>query len=182
MEKTKVVLRANRKMFMGTGGSAVSEYSRLVGFTSLSENKNPIEYSRKYVDETFETVDVTGMSSSFDFTFDMMTPNAVLDDIASIIDNEKLGTDAVREFVSVDFHKPVGDGFEAVKRAYSIIGSTVGGGTDALTYSGTLRVQDNIVKGVAKIKSPDNGTESNVETITFTEGESVAEGQSVSEY
>lgn len=171
-EAAKLILRSCRKMFMGVGNTP-EEYSRLVGFTSLSENKNPVEYSRKYVDETFETVDVTGMSSSFDFTFDMMTPNEVLDDIASIIDEEKLGTDAVREFVSVDFHKSVGDNaFEAVKRTYSIIGSTVGDGTDALTYSGTLRVQDTMVKGVATIKTPENGNADTVQTITFVEGES----------
>ncbi len=168
-EAEKLILRSSRKMFMGVGSDSSTEFQRLRGFTSLSENKNPIEYSRKYVDETFETVDVTGMSPSFDFTYDAMTPNAVLDDISSIIDGEKLGTDAVREFVSVDFHKPVGEGFEAVKRSFSIIGSSVGDGTDALTYSGTLKVQDSAVKGVATIKEPTDGDVENVETITFVQ-------------
>lgn len=174
-ESEKLILRSSRKMFMGVGSDSSAEFQRLRGFTSLSENKNPIEYARKYVDETFETVDVTGMSPSFDFTYDAMTPNAVLDDISSIIDGEKLGTDAVREFVSVDFHKPVGDGFEAVKRSFSIIGSNVGGGTDALTYSGTLRVQDGAVKGVATIKEPVDGDVENVEIITFVTEEDYTE-------
>lgn len=166
----KLVLRADRKMFMGVKGSSDTvTYTRMRGFTSLSESKNPIEYSRKYVDETFETTDVTGISSSYDFTFDLLTPNAVLDDIAGIIDNELLGTEAVRDFISVDFHKPSGGGYEAVKREFSIIGSTVGDGTDALTYSGTLRVQTSIVKGTATIATPSNGSSENVETITFTE-------------
>ena len=78
---------------------------------------------------------------------------------------------AVREFVSVDFHKPSGNGFEAVKRTYSIIGSTVGDGTDALTYSGTLRVQDSMVKGVATIKTPEDGNADTVQSITFVAGE-----------
>ena len=113
------------------------------------------------------------MSSSYDFTFDMMTPNAVLDDIAAIIDGEKLGEDAVREFVCVDFHRPAeeGAGYHAVKRTYSIIGDTVGDGTDALTYSGTLRVQSTITEGVATIATPaSGGTSENVETITFSDG------------
>lgn len=164
-----LVLRADRKMFMGVVTRDATVYTRMKGFTSLSESKNPTEYSRKYVDEHFETTDVTGMSSSYDFTYDMMTPNAVLDDIARIIDDELLGTDAVREFICVDFHKPVdGGGFEAVKRSYSIIGSTVGDGTDALTYSGTLRVQDTMVKGTASIATPSGGDSNTVETITFT--------------
>lgn len=171
-EAEKLVLRANRKMFMGVAGSDQTvTYTRMRGFTTLSENKNPIEYSRRYIDETFETTDVTGMSPSYDFTFDRMTPNTVLDDIANIIDNETLGTDAVREFVCVDFFKPgTEEGtYEATKRAFSIIGSTVGDGTDALTYSGTLRVQETMVKGAAKIATPADGTPETVETITFTE-------------
>ena len=166
----KLILRSSRKMFMGVGSSKSTDFQRLRGFTALSESKNPVEYARKYVDETFETVDVTGMSPSFDFTYDAMTPNAVLDDISSIIDGEKLGTDAVREFVSVDFHKPMGNGYEATKRSFSIIGSTVGDGTDALTYSGTLKVQDSPIKGIAVIKAPEDGNSENVETVTFTPG------------
>ena len=170
-----LVLRADRKMFYGvpsTEPDGTVTYTRMKGFTTLSESKNPTEYSRKYIDETFETTDITGMSSSYDFTFDMMTPNAVLDDIAAIIDGEKLGDDAVREFICVDFHRTAsdGEGYHAVKRTYSIIGDTVGDGTDALTYSGTLRVQSTIVEGVATIATPaSGGTSENVETITFSE-------------
>lgn len=170
MEKEKLVMRADRKMFMGIGSNSETIY-RMRGFSSLSENKNPVEYTRKYIDELFETTDVTGMSPSYDFTFDMMTPNAVLDDLASIIDNEMLGTDAVRTFYCVDFHRPSGDGFHCVKRDFSVIGSSVGDGTDALTYSGTLRVKTSAVEGVATIKSPENGDKETVETILFTESE-----------
>jgi hypothetical protein len=171
-EAEKLVLRANRKMFMGVVGTGSTvTYTRMRGFTTLSESKNPVEYSRKYIDETFETTDVTGMSPSYDFTFDRMTPNAVLDDIADIIDNETLGSDAVREFVCVDFFKPgtTSGTYEAVKRSFSIIGNTVGDGTDALTYSGTLRVQETMVKGTATIATPASGTPETVETIEFTE-------------
>lgn len=95
----QVVLRASRKMFMGVVDGSTTTYHRMRGFTSLSESKNPIEYSRKYVDEAFETTDVTGMSASYDFSFDMLTPNEVLADMASIIDGEKLGSEAIREFI-----------------------------------------------------------------------------------
>ena len=174
-----LVLRANRKMFYGVpadSGDTVT-YTRMQGFTTLSESKNPIEYSRKYVDELFETTDVTGMSSSYDFTFDLLTPNAVLDDIADIIDGEKLGSDAVREFISVDFHRESEEGtgtYKATRRKYSIIGDTIGDGTDALTYSGTLRVQTEIEEGTATIATPASGTHDNVETITFVSDTEVA--------
>lgn len=171
MANETLVMRADRKMFMGVKSSTDSNvtYTRLKGFTTLSESKNPTEYSRKYVDEYFETTDITGISSSYDFTFDMMTPNAVLDDIAGIIDGDKIGTDAVRSFISVDFNKKSGDGYYAVKRDFSIVGDTVGDGTDALTYSGTLRVKSTRVEGTATIATPTSGDKETVETITFAE-------------
>ena len=74
----------------------------------------------------------------------------------------------------VDFHKPVADQvgkFEAVERQYSIIGDSVGDGTDALVYSGTLRVQTKRVVGTAEVATPSGGNKDTVETITFTPGE-----------
>ena len=169
-----LVMRADRKMFMGVNNGNTETIHRMRGFSSLSESKNPTEYTRKYVDELFETTDVTGVSSSFDFTFDMMTPNAVLDDLASIIDGEKVGTEAVRTFYCVDFHKKEGDGYHCVKRDFAVIGSNVGDGTDALTYSGTLKVKTTAVEGIAKIVTPENGDKDTVEVISFATSETEA--------
>ena len=144
----KLVLRSERKMFMGVAGDSEETIYRLKGFSSLSESKNPVEYSTKYVDETNETTYITGMSPSYEFTFDMMKPNPVLTDIAGIIDGEKLGDDAVRSFYEVDFSESVTGGYKAKKIECSVIGDTVGDGTDALTYSGTLKVVKKYVSGV----------------------------------
>lgn len=169
----KLIMRADRKMFMGvkSGSGSTETIYRMRGFTSLSESKNPTEYTRKYVDELFETTDVTGINSSYDFTFDLMSPNEVLTDIADIIDSEKIGDDAVRTFYCVDFHKPVDrGGYECIKRDFSIIGGSVGDGTDALTYSGTLKVKSDMTKGTATISMPESGgTSKNVQQITFTD-------------
>lgn len=168
----KLTMRADRKMFYGVKGTSdTTTYTRMKGFTSMTESKNPIEYSRHYVDEKFERTDVVGMSSSYDFQFDLLSPNNVLTDIADIIDNEKLGTDAIRSFVSVDFNKPVSGSegaYEAVERQYSIIGDSIGDGTDALVYSGNLKVQTDRVKGKATIATPTGGDGDTVQTITFT--------------
>lgn len=170
----KLIMRADRKMFMGvkSGSGSTETIHRMRGFSSLSESKNPIEYSTKYVDTRFETTYVTGASASYDFTFDLISPNAVLTDLAEIIDDEKIGDDAVRTFYCVDFHKPVsGGGYECVKRDFTVVGGTVGDGTDALSYSGTLKVKSTATKGVATISAPASGGDSeNVEEITFSEG------------
>ena len=109
-----LVLRANRKMFMGVGENPQT-YNRLTGFTDLTESKNPIEYTRKYVDEPFETTDTTGMSSSWTYSFDLETPNEVLQDLASISEDEIIGSEANREFINVHFDEPAegGEGYVA---------------------------------------------------------------------
>lgn len=42
-------------------------YTRMTGFTSMSESKNSTEYSRQYVDEASERSDVVGYSPSNDY-------------------------------------------------------------------------------------------------------------------
>ena len=165
-----LVKRADKKAFWGVPGSGSSKtFTRMRGFTDFSGSKNPKEYSRQYVDEAFEQTDVTGYSPSWSFGFDEYTNDPVLTDVVDIIDNEKIGTDAVREIVFVNFSKPTSNGFEAVKRSFSVIADSEGGGTDAYTYSGNLKVKSASIFGVATILTPDDGDVDNVETISFTE-------------
>lgn len=167
----ELIKREDKKAFWGipstTEGSQT--FTRMKYFTELSGSKNPIEYSRRYIDESAESTDVTGYSSSWSFSFDEYVGDNVLEDIVNIIDNEKLGNDARREIVFVNFKKPTqNDSFEAVKRTFSVIGDSEGGSTDAYTYSGNLKVVGTMVKGTAAITTPTDGNADNVKTITFT--------------
>lgn len=163
----KLVMRADKVAFMGVGNTPT--YHRMKGFTDMSQSKNPIEYSRKYVDELFEQTDTTGMSPSMSFGFDEYTPDPVLDSIVDIIDNEKIGSDAIVSIVIVNFSKPISDGgFEAYERQWSIIPGDEGSGTDAYTYSGTFKVKTAKVDGKAVITKPTGGDQLNAETIEFT--------------
>lgn len=162
-----LVLRSQRVAFYGvpSGSGGTVTYKRMKGFTDLTKSMNPVEYTRKYIDETQETTDVTGMSPSLAFTFDRMSPDEVHEDIAGIIDGEKLGTEAVRSIVIVDLFQPaLSDDTEcvAVKRDFSIIPDSSDGGTDALVYSGTFRANGNMIKGTAT-------SDDNWQTITFSE-------------
>lgn len=165
MPKTEtLVIRSDRKLFMKVGETL----QRMTGFTAGTKNMNPKEYSRQYIDEAFERTSVTGMSVSIDFTFDMMNGNAVHEQLADIIDGEKLGTEAVVTIVEVCFDKPgENGGFHAVQRDFSVIGSTTGDGTDAFTYSGSFRVEGDRVEGTATILTPENGDKDTVETVQF---------------
>lgn len=164
----RLVQRANKVAYM----EVEETYHRMKGFTSLATNKNPKEYTRQYVDELFETTDITGITPSIEFAFDQFVGNVVHDHMVNIIDNEFVGTDAVVSIMVVDFTK--GDdvaGYPARVRKYSLIPSTEGDSLDAYTYSGAFRVNGSTIIGTAT--SPDDWL-----TATFVEGE-VVEGEVV---
>ena len=162
--------REIKKAFYGVP-SADGEvtFTRMKYFTDLSISKNPIEYSRRYVDEKTERSDVVGYAPSISYSFDEYSDDLVLADIVSISDGEMVGTDTHRDIILVDFSKEVSGGYSAVKRTFSIIPDSEGDSTDAYTYSGNLKSVGEIVKGVAKIATPADATPEKVLTITFTE-------------
>lgn len=64
--KKKLVGRHKRVAFMDVAGDGKT-YTRMTGFTSMSESKNASEYSRHYVDEESERTDVVGYAPSNDY-------------------------------------------------------------------------------------------------------------------
>lgn len=166
MIEGKLVKRADRLAFMNVAEtSAPEEYRRLMGFTTLSESKNPIEYSRQYVDEPSETTDTVGYSAEKEYEFDMYAGNPCLEKIANITDNEVTGTDAHIPVVSVDLYTEDEQGrCLARKRTYAVVPDGVGDGTDALIYTGSLKAVSGIEMGYA---TSDDGWV----TITYTAGE-----------
>ena len=152
MAERKLVKRSDKVSFLGCVSNGEEIFNRMRGFTTLSGSKNPTEYSRRYVDEEFETTDVTGYSPSLDFGFDQYIGDAVHEELVEILDNEKLGTEARRNIVTVDFSQEAGEGnYKAVKREYAIIGDSEGDSMDAYTYSGTFRATGKRVVGTATV-------------------------------
>ncbi len=165
--KKELVGRHKRLAFMNVGDTSGSNvtYTRMTGFTSLSEGKEPTEYSRQYVDEATERTDIVGYATSYDYEFDRHTNTPVHERIATITDEELLGTDAQVDIVSVDiFTEDRGGRAIAKKRTYSVIPDTVGDSTDALIYSGSFSAASEIAKGYCT-------TTDKWQTCTFTEGE-----------
>ena len=120
--------------------------TRMEGFTTFSQSKNPTEYSRRYVDQDFENTDVTGYSPQIGFGFDQYEGNDVHDLIVDILDNEKLGNDAIVTICVVD----VTDG-TAIKREWTVVGDSEGDSMDAYTYSGTFRSTGKRIVGTATV-------------------------------
>jgi len=130
-------------------------YQRMCGFTKMDTSKNPVEYKRRYIDESFEQADVVAMSPSIAFSFDRYSGNPVHDDIVSISDNEILGTGAVRSIVVADLSTIDEEGkCKAIKRDFSVMVEAEGNSTDAYTLSGTMSTKGEKVFGMALI-SPD---------------------------
>lgn len=140
-------------------------YHRMCGFTKMDTSKNPVEYSRRYIDESFEQTDVVAISPSIAFTFDRYAGNPVHDDIIKISDNEILGTDAVRSIVLVDVsQRDVVGKCPAILRDFSVMVETEGNSTDAYTLSGTMSTKGEKVFGEAEISA-------DAKTLTFTADE-----------
>ena len=129
---------------------------RMKKFTSLSQSKNPQEYSRQYVDEEFQRADVVGYSPELKYAFDYHYLNPVHVDIKKITDEELTGDDAVVTIIWAD--KVSG---EAYKREYSVIPDTEGDSLNAYTYSGSFKARGAAVKGTA-------ASSDDWQTCTFT--------------
>ena len=161
MKKATLIKRSKRVAFMNVGTEEQPQYVRMQGFTSMSESKSPKEYSRQYVDEDTERSDVVGYATQVGYSFDRHSPFAPHEKIAEITDEEKTGSDAHVDIVTVDLFSE-GSQKVARKRTYAVIPDTTGDGTDALIYSGNFRAVGEAVKGVAS--SSDNW-----QTVTFAD-------------
>ena len=149
--KKKLVGRHKRVAFMDVTGEGTT-YTRMTGFTSMSEGKNSSEYSRQYVDESSERSDVVGYAPSIDYEFDRYTNDLVHEKIAKVTGDELLGSDAQVTVVMVDLFETKADDANtctARKRDWSVIPDTEGDGTDALIYKGSLKAAGEIIKGTA---------------------------------
>lgn len=159
----EVFVKGTEKLaFYGIKSGDTVTFHRMKGFETLGVSKNPIEYNRKYIDEEFERSDVVGYSPSMDFGFDQIKDDAVHEDIADIIDNEKTGSAAVRPILVVDLTTeatPAGS-FVARQRDFSVIADSEER-AELYKYSGNLKVAGESVLG--KATSTDGW-----QTCTFT--------------
>lgn len=168
MNAGKLVTRNKKVAFMNVSTTAIANFLRMTKFTEISKSKNPTEYSRTYVDEDGEVTDVTGYSEEISYNFDLHTGNLVHEKIVDITDNEKVGDDALVQILQVDFTKPIGSGYEARLRTYSVVPDSEGDSTDAYTYAGSFKKNGNMTIGVATMNSDNT-------VATFTANEEVAE-------
>lgn len=154
------IMKRNSKVaFYGVTGEEGTVYHRMSGFTEFATSKNPIEYSRQYVDEEMEVTDIVGYSPSISYSFDLFDDNPVHLDIAKISDNELVGADAVRQIIVVDVQASEKT---AVMREFAVIPDSEGDNIDVYTYSGSFKVKGNKVFGTAS-------SEDGWQTCTFTE-------------
>lgn len=164
----ELVKRNGKVAYMNVSTTAIANFLRMTKFTEISKSKNATEYSRTYVDEDGEVTDVTGYSEEISYAFDLYKGNLVHQRLVNITDNELTGNDALVKILQVDFSKPVGSGYEARLRTYSVVPDTEGDSTDAYTYSGAFRKNSGFTIGVATI-TEDGMTATFVPTAEVTE-------------
>lgn len=157
----KISKRSDKLAFFGEDKS--STFTRMRGFTEFSMSKNPVEYSRRYIDEQTERNDVVAYAPSISYSFDRFAGDSVHDQLVDIADNEKVGADAVRYIVIVDLSDEA-EQKSAYMREWTVIPDSEGDDADAYTYSGSLKANGEIVVGTAV-------SDDNWQTITFTESD-----------
>lgn len=159
--KPEIIARHKIVAFYGVpDSSGTVEYHRMKKFTQFTHSKNPIEYSRQYVDEPFQQTDVVGFSPSYDYAFDKHKNLEVQNDIIKITDGELIGEDAVRTIVIVDTSD---SSAKAYKRDYAVIPNSEGDNINIYTYSGSLKARGEKIKVTVS-------TTDDYQTITVTDG------------
>ena len=104
--KEVLVKRSQRVAYMDTAAAeGPASFERMTGFTSMTNSKNPKEYSRQYIDMDTETSDVVGYAPAIEYSFDRYSSNPVHEKIAKIHDGELLGNDTHVDIVVVDLFK-----------------------------------------------------------------------------
>lgn len=178
-KEKRLILRSEVVAYMKPkkidSGTFEDKYYLLEGFTELSETANIQEYTRKYVNESSERTNATGMNKQSSFNLDFYDGDIVHADIKNMYDKEELGSDTEREFLSVETYKEIKftdnvtrtekTGKRASMRKYNIIISDRSG-DQALTYSGTFNSVGKVVEGVAT-------SDDNWQTVTFTPIENI---------
>lgn len=146
-----LVMRYQWEAYMGCLGDGSTETFNLIGegFTSFPENKNPTEYSRKYINHKTEQSDVIGYAPSIEYSADCISDDPVVKEIVKIHESEAVGNDTHRNIVSVNLWEAntAENTYSATMRTYAIIPGTKGDGTDALIYTGTMKAVGDVVAG-----------------------------------
>lgn len=161
-----LVQRAKKVLYYGikaAEGDTIT-YHRMKHFTDQSTSKNPKEYTRQYVDELFEQTDVVGFSPSISYGFDQYKNNAVHDDMVMLVNDEVVGSDAVRPLILVDLSAATATATSApaVKRDFAVVPDSEGGSLDAYTYTGNFKAKGDKIPGTVT-------TADGWQTITFAE-------------
>jgi len=151
-----LVLRHKKVAFMAITKNDTPTIYRMVGFTSLSNSRNPTEHTRKYVDEENERTDITAINTSIGFGFDLFSGDPVHEHVAEIFDDELTGAKAVVDIYVVDFTKPAATGenvttFECAHRNFTVVPSSDGDDANVYTYSGDFRSNGKREKGTATV-------------------------------
>lgn len=161
MANSEIVARHKILAFYGVPDkSGTVKFHKMEKFTQFSHSKNPIEYSRQYVDEPFQQTDVVGFSPSYDYAFDKHKNLEVQNDIIKITDGELIGNDAVKTLIIVDTSDTSAPAF---RRDYAVIPNTEGDNINIYTYSGSLKARGE--KSEVTVSTTDE-----YQTITVTDG------------
>ncbi|MBR2916392.1 MAG: hypothetical protein IKC07_02165 [Clostridia bacterium] len=152
--------RSEKLAFLAVTDGEEVAYHRLKNFTEFSVSKNPVNYSRQYIDEDFKRNDVVSYAPSISYSFDYDNENPSHSILVNITDNELVGDGALVSIVFVDTASDTQGECPASQRQWSVVPDKEGSDSAAYDYSGTFYANGKRVVGTAT-------TEDNWETCSF---------------
>ena len=109
------------------------------GFTKLVNNKEPTEYTRKFVNRLTQTTDVIKYQSEIVYEIDVMSRDEVIQRILHLTDGERRRT-AITDIVTVTTNDVVARPHvcKATRRQYKIVPNSIGDDVQILRVTGKM--------------------------------------------
>lgn len=126
------------------------------GFKDLNENPGAQTSSRRYINDKSSTKSINGYEWQSAFNADLIESEKVIKEITDIAKNQKLGSDAEREYLMVDLdakNSASETSFDARKIKVAIEVNQFGDDNGDMTCEGNLLGVGDIVPGVFDIKT-----------------------------
>ena len=112
-----IMLSENLAAFMEIDG----KFYKMQGFSKLDILSVPEVYARKYINNDFKSVTVTGGDTKISYAFDRMKNFKVHDVLSRIADLNLSGDKATVKIVLVDFDNEQDGKFYAVKQSFAVV-------------------------------------------------------------
>lgn len=147
-----IAMRNMQANYLNVSPTGQANYALMgVGFTKLDEKPNAKNKSKKYINDVSETKTITGYDWSAPYENDQIKEEEAIKFIYEIGKYQKIGSDAITDYVIVDLDEPIsgekGTVFNARKINVAIEVNEFSSDDGQMTCKGNLLGRGNMIRG-----------------------------------